>query len=242
MAAESQRWDIALRDEIPKHPEHRGSVAPIVEKGYLETLAHREEIAKVVHYDPDGRVLSVEDPHLIFFLRNLDRRVFAREVGFTHIDIEHPYDFALSFAGEDRAFASRLHNHLEDLGFVVFYDFNEQHRIIARDLEAFLGPIYESGATLVVAILGPQYGERRWTRFESEQFMQRFDGGRVIPVWSSKATTPTPFDRAANIGALRYDPDVRRPARWTAWDEIRNWDNRQPVTREKRIQAVGRPA
>lgn len=206
--AESQRWDIALRDEVPKHPEHRGSVGQIVEKGYLESLAQREEIAKIVHYEPVGRVLSVEDPHLIFFLRNLDWRDFAREVGFTHIDIEHPYDFALSFAGEDRPFASRLAYHLEDLGFVVFYDFNEQHRIVARDLEAFLGPIYESGATLVVAILGPQYGERRWTRFESQQFKERFDLGRVVPIWSSKVTAPSPFDRASNVGGLRYDPDA----------------------------------
>ena len=203
--AESQRWDISLRDELPKHPEHRGSVGQIVDKGYLAALAAHEDISRILHYDPVGRVLSVEDPHLIFYLRNLDWRTFSRDAGFTHIEIEHPYDFALSFAGEDRPFAERLAFHLEDAGFVVFYDFNEQHRIVARDLEQFLGPIYESGATLVVAILGSQYGERRWTRFESDQFKTRFEAGRVIPIWSTVAP-PSAFDRTRDIGALRYDP------------------------------------
>jgi hypothetical protein len=203
--AESARWDIALRDEIPKHPEHRGSVGQIVEKGYLASLVASDDIAKIVHFDTVGRVLSIEDPHLIFYLRNLDWRNFAQEVGFTAVEIDDPYDFALSFAGEDRAFAERLAVHLEDLGFVVFYDLNEQHRIVARDLEAFLGPIYESKATLVLAVLGPQYGDRRWTRFESEQFRQRFDEGRVIPVWSTQAP-PTAFDRTRDIGGLQYDP------------------------------------
>lgn len=203
--AESQRWDIALRDEIPKHPEHRASVSQIVEKGYLSALVASEDIAKIVHYDDSGRVLSVEDPHLIFYLRNLDWRAFAKDIGFTNIEMEAPYDFALSFAGEDRSFAERLVVHLEDLGFVVFYDLNEQHRIVARDLEEFLRPIYESGATLVIAVLGPQYGERRWTRFESDQFKDKFSLGHVIPIWSTSAP-PSAFDRTRDIGGLRYDP------------------------------------
>lgn len=202
--AESAQWSISLRDEIPKHPEHRGSVGQIVEKGYLSALSAREDIAKIVHYERNGRVLSVEDPHLIFYLRNLDWRSFAKDVGFTNVDIADPYDFALSFAGEDRPFAERLAFHLEDLGLVVFYDFNEQHRIVARNLEEFLGPIYESGATLVIAILGPQYGERRWTRFESDRFKEHFNLGRVIPIWSA-AAPPTAFDKTRAIGGLSYD-------------------------------------
>ena len=157
----------------------------------------------------------MEDPHLIFYLRNLDWQAFAREVGFTHVQIEHPYDFALSFAGEDRPFAQRLAFHLEDLGFVVFYDFNEQHRIVARDLEEFLGPIYESGAGLVVAILGPQYGERRWTRFESDQFKERFAEGRVIPVWSTKA----PPDRRDVVRRISVGSATTPTGTWTTRHE-----------------------
>ena len=88
----------------------------------------------------------------------------------------------------------------------MFYDQAEQHRILARDLEEFLGPIYASGATYVIAILGRQYGQRRWTRFESDAFKDRFGDHRVIPIWASDAL-PTAFDTTAGIGGEVFDPD-----------------------------------
>jgi hypothetical protein len=203
--AESQRWDIALPDELPKHPEHRASVGQVVDKGYLANLASDDKIAEIIHYDSDGRVLSVEDPHLIFYLRNLDWQRFARDAGFTNVEIEHVYDFALSFAGEDRPFADALSAQVEDIGFVVFYDLNEQHRILGVNVEEFLAPIYRSEARFVVAVLGPEYGERRWTRFESDNFKARFDSGQVIPVWA-RGARPSAFDETRDIGYLSYDP------------------------------------
>ncbi len=204
--AESQAWAISVSDELPRHPEHRGSVGQIVEKHYLKNLVGQDDIASLLHFDDDSKILAVEDPHLIYYLRNVDWNAFAREVGFTNIEFEHPYDFALSFGSEDRPFAERLAYHLEDLGFVVFYDLNEQHRIVARDLGEFLGPIYKSGAKMVIAILGPQYGERRWTRFESDQFKSKFGQDRVIPIWSHNAR-PTAFDTTRDIGGFVYDSD-----------------------------------
>jgi YD repeat-containing protein len=60
--AESDRWDIVLREEIARHPEHRRSVGQVVDKGWLAGHAAADDIAEVLHYDPDGNVLSVEDP------------------------------------------------------------------------------------------------------------------------------------------------------------------------------------
>ena len=48
----------------------------------------------------------------------------------------------------------------------VFYDQNEQHRILAEDVEEYLAPIYASDALLVVCILGPEYPKRIWTKFQ----------------------------------------------------------------------------
>lgn len=142
----------------------------------------------------------------MFYLRNLDWSDFVRRTGFTRVDVTEEYDFALSFAGEDRPFAQRLYDHLAELGFSVFYDQAEQHRILAEDLEEFLGPIYKSGASYVIAILGRQYGQRRWTRFESGQFTGLFGERRVIPIWASDAI-PSAFDMTSGIGGARFDPD-----------------------------------
>jgi hypothetical protein len=83
---------------------------------------------------------------------------------------------------------------------------SEQHRILAEDLEEFLGPIYAKNASHVIAVLGPEYGKKRWTIFKSKQFEVRFGQNKVIPVWSTKAM-PTAFDTTAGIGGVTFDPD-----------------------------------
>jgi hypothetical protein len=212
--AESQRWDITVRDEVARHPQHRGSVGQVVDKGYLATHAGTDEIAAIIHYEPEMRVLSVEDPHLVFYLRNLDWSEFARDCGFANLDLEHEYDFALSFAGEDRAIAKALYDQLDDDDYVVFYDENEMHRILGKNLEEFLGPIYATRCRFVIAVLGPKYGEKRWAVYESEQFEERFGEGRVIPIWNRDAG-PSAFDETRDIGYLQFDPtaDPRDEAR-----------------------------
>lgn len=203
---DAETWAISLSEELAHHPNEKASVSQVVEKGFLAKLTSTEDIAKIIHYDPATRVLSVEDPQLVFYLRNLDWPNFVRRTGFTRVDVTQDYDFALSFAGEDRQFAQRLYDYLTEDGFSVFYDHAEQHRILAEDLEEFLGPIYRSGASYIIAILGRQYGQRRWTRFESEQFKELFGEHRVIPIWATDAV-PSAFDMTSGIGGARFDPD-----------------------------------
>lgn len=203
---DADTWAISLPEEMVQHPAEKASVSQVVEKGWLGKLTASEDIAKLIHFDPTTQVLSVEDPQLVFYLRNLDWPEFVRRTGFTRVDTTEEYDFALSFAGEDRPFAERLYDHLSELGYGVFYDHAEQHRILAEDLEKFLGPIYRTNASYVIAILGRQYGQRRWTRFESDQFKDRFGEHTVIPIWA-KGAMPTAFDLTADVGGTTFDPD-----------------------------------
>ena len=43
----------------------------MVQKGWLAKLTAIDEISKIVHDDETTKVLSVEDPQLVFYLRNL---------------------------------------------------------------------------------------------------------------------------------------------------------------------------
>ena len=140
----------------------------------------------------------------MFYLRNLDWQSFPRALGFENVELEHEYDFALSFAGEDRPLADALNELLDADDYVVFYDLNERARIVGEDVEAFLAPIYASDSRFVIAVLGRRYGEKRWTIFESEQFKERFDEGHVIPIWDKDAL-PSRFDATRNIGYLTFD-------------------------------------
>jgi hypothetical protein len=79
--AESEDWSLSTRDAIREHPQLRGSVGQIVEKGYLEQLiSGNTELDATVNFD--GKQLTIEDPQYIFYLRNLPWRRFAEELGF----------------------------------------------------------------------------------------------------------------------------------------------------------------
>lgn len=203
--AEADDWSIVLSHELSKHPEHRTSAGQVVEKGYLrEFLLSEPEFSRILDYQPTTAVLAIEDPQFVFFLRNIAWTDFARRVGYLNVQFERKYDFALSFAGEDRPVAKRLFELLAEQELSVFYDHNEQYRILAENVEDYLGPIYSSEATYVVCLLGPNYSKRIWTAFESDKFRSKFGKG-VIPIWFTNVSRGI-FDESTRVGGIEFDP------------------------------------
>lgn len=209
--AKSDDWTLSVSRAVRDNPSLSGSITQIVEKGYLHDLVRADDdIAAVLHFDPKSRDLTVEDPQFVYFLRNISWSSFAADAGFLTMEFPSRYDFALSFAGADRSTAEALFGSLEEREFETFYDRNEQHRILAEDVEDYLRPIYQSDAEYVVVLLGPEYPKRVWTRFESQQFKDRFKSGAVIPVWFANAP-PGVFDESTRVGGITFDPsgDIR---------------------------------
>jgi hypothetical protein len=201
--SQSKNWSINTRREADRHPEQRGSVSQVVTKGFLKDLIEAStDIQRVLHFD--GNTLVAQDPQFIFYIRNLSWPALAEEVGFLSMEFPSRYDFALSFAGADREIAQALFFYLQEQELEVFYDLNEQHRILAADVEEYLAPIYSSDAQLVVCILGPDYPKRIWTKFESAQFKQRFKAGQVIPIVLDTVELGV-FDEATKVGYVSWD-------------------------------------
>lgn len=204
--AEEGEWTLDLRSAMRRHREMSGSVGQVVTKGYLaDLLASDDDIAAVLHYDADSELLTVEDPLFVFYIRNMPWARFARECGFISVEFKHRYDFALSFAGQRRHVAEALHVALMEYDVEVFYDRNEQHRILAENVEEYLLPIYQSEARFVVPLLSAEYPERVWARIESDAFRERFGDNAVIPVWFSDAP-PGMFDESRKYGGVAFDP------------------------------------
>lgn len=203
--AVSNSWTLDLREAIRNNPGLRGSVGQVVEKGFLHDLVeNNEDVRSVLHYDDFSKQLTVEDPQYLFFLRGIPWRKFAYDVGFISVEFDRRYDFALSFAGSDRDVAEALFEALAASEVEVFYDKNEQHRILAEDVEEYLRPIYQSEAQFVIVLLGPDYPKRIWTKIESDAFKERLSEGSVIPVWFSNAP-PAMFDATRERGGLDFD-------------------------------------
>lgn len=203
--SQSKSWSINAEREADRHPEQRGSVSQVVTKGFLKDLVDSSaDIQRVLYFDSVSGTLVVQDPQFVFYVRNLSWPQFADEVGFVSLEFPSRYDFALSFAGADRDIAEALFFALQEHELEVFYDRNEQHRILAADVEEYLAPIYSSDAQLVICILGPDYPKRVWTKFESDQFKQRFKTGEVVPIVLSTAPLGV-FDSAAAVGHIAWD-------------------------------------
>lgn len=200
--ASGKEWSLNIGDIIRQKPEHRGSVGQIVDKGFLaDHILKNPSLQDVIHFDQQTKELSVEDPKFFFYLRNLLWSKFCQKIGYRSVDFNSQYDYALSFAGADRDIAEMLFEYLSEHEIAVFYDKNEQHRILAENVEDYLAPIYRSEASFVIVLLGKEYPKRIWTKFESEQFKERFGEKAVIPVWLSDVQ-PGMFDETTRIGGV----------------------------------------
>ena len=203
--SDSDDWAINLGQAITQHPEQRGSVGVILDKGYLRSFMDGNvRFSEVLHFDASTLIISAEDPKFVYFLRNLSWGKFAKDVGFLAMEFRSKYDFALSFAAPERGLAEKVFKKLEEREISVFYDKNEEHRILASNIEEYLGPIYRSEASFVIVFLGPEYPKRIWTKFESDQFKHRFGEKRVIPIWFSDAP-PGIFDETSRVGGFNFD-------------------------------------
>jgi hypothetical protein len=204
--AEGTEWSLDLREEMNRHSEMKGSVGQVLDKGYLEALLEEKSdlFEPYFHYEPTTSILSIEDPKLIFYLKNLVWRAFTRRAGFRADYFTSKYDFALSFAGADRPIAERLSQLLKEREVEVFYDWDLQSLILGKDLEDYLGPIYRSEARYVVPLLSTNYPHRLWTKFESDQFKDRFGTNSVFPI-NFRDVASGFFTDDQKYGALKFD-------------------------------------
>ena len=203
---ESNEWTCSIDQLLASNPDIRGSLGQVVDKGHLrDFLNENADLRDLFHYDSVTRVLAVEDPKVMYFLRNLLWSKFVKEVGFISIEYRSKYDFALSFAGENRGVAVALKEALLDAGLQVFYDKDEKHHILAQDVEQYLAPIYRSEARFIVVLLSKEYPRKIWTKFESENFKERFGENSIIPIWFDDAP-PGMFDATVRIGGMSFDP------------------------------------
>jgi hypothetical protein len=206
--SQSKNWSINAGREADRHPEQRGSVNQVISQHYLRDLIRSSpDIERVLHFDEVSSILVAQDPQFIFYIRNISWPTLAEEVGFVSMEFPSRYDFALSFAGIDRNIAEAIFHALEEDEMEVFYDRNEQHRILAEDVEEYLAPIYSSDAQLVVCIIGPDYPKRLWAKFESTQFRQRFKSGGVVPIVLD--TVPLGmFDLVSQVGHISWKTEA----------------------------------
>lgn len=140
-------------------------------------------------------------------------------MGYKTQDFKGVWDFALSFAGEQRGIAKKLSDLISEREVSVFYDYNDQHLILAENLEDYLAPIYRSEASYVIVLLSKEYPRKIWTKFESDNFKTRFGENAVIPITFSDAPAGF-FSAVSETGGLYLHVDGDVEAQLNQFAEI----------------------
>jgi 5-methylcytosine-specific restriction endonuclease McrA len=98
----------------------------------------------------------------------------------------YKYEVAISFAGEDRAFAEAVAKGLRDAGVEIFYDNFYAADLWGKDLSVELRQVYHESSEFCIMILSQHYVDKMWTSFERQQAIERLIRGNgkeyVLPV------------------------------------------------------------
>ncbi len=98
------------------------------------------------------------------------------------------YDFAFSFAGEDRNTVEKIKEVLLDKGYSVFYDNDFNYELVGKDLYRYLRTIYRDKCRYVVCFISDHYIKKVWTTLEMTAIKERllstfFASDFLIPVF-----------------------------------------------------------
>lgn len=107
-----------------------------------------------------------------YLSRDMVRR-FTQLVEPTTGDRSNRYDFTLSLAGEDRAYADALAAILNREGARGFYDKYEEADLLGKDLYQHLQSVYRDSAKFCVIFLSENYARKLWTQHELKQAQAR---------------------------------------------------------------------
>ncbi len=205
--AECDEGAIQMSDICLRHPQYKASINQIADRGYISLLISKHKaIGDILYYETNSKLLAVENPKFVFYLKHLDWDQFAKEMGGKLEECKTKYDFAISFAGERREYAKIIYNQLIDNEFSVFYDkdLDISADILGRDLDKYFGPIYEVDATYIIALIDNIYSQKIWPVFEMSKYKKRFKEGSVIPILFEDFH-PSLVDPLYNKGCMSID-------------------------------------
>ena len=119
------------------------------------------------------------------------------------------YDVALSFAGEDRAYAEELANKLKERGLQVFYDNWNISSLWGENLYTFLGKTYRDNSLFCISIISKAYCKKKWTKHEMKFIHARELNGEVywLPLFLENIDIPELPETMGRVCSWEYDID-----------------------------------
>lgn len=174
---------VDLNELANSNEDIRGSINNIKESRLAILLRDKPNCSRHFYYNAETKNFAIEDPALFFFLKHLDWPRLRNDCGFRAPSRDVEYDFAVSFAGENRGLASEIAKQLSLLDAHVFYDEHFEANFLGRAWSAQFERIFGRDSRLVICLLDKHYRDKIWPTFERECFLPRVPDGDVIPVF-----------------------------------------------------------
>lgn len=168
----------------------RGSINNIKEKRLSILIESKPICDRYFYYNPETKHFAIEDPALFYYVRHLDWDALRRICGFRTGQRDYEFDFAMSFAGENRALAKLIAEQLETLDSSVFFDEFFETNYLGKAWHSQFQRVFGEQCRFVVCLLDRNYVEKIWPTFERESFTPRVGEGAVIPIFLDKTVVP----------------------------------------------------
>lgn len=171
-------------------PEVKGSINNIKEKRLSLLLESKPICERYFYYNAETKNFAIEDPALFYYIKHLDWERLRRECGFKHTDMDYEFDFAISFAGENRDLARVIVQQLEILDCSVFFDELYESNYLGKAWRKTFLDIFSKRSRLVVCLLDAHHANKIWPTFERECFEPRVVDEAVIPIFLDDTSFP----------------------------------------------------
>lgn len=208
---------VDLQTLAGSNPDVKGSINNIKEKRLAILLDSKPVCGRYFYYNPETKNFAIEDPALFYYLKHLDWEELRQECGFKHTDKDYEFDFAISFAGENRDIARHIAKQLEVMDCSVFFDELFENNYLGKAWGKTFEEIFRQRSRLVICLLDQHHREKIWPTFERECFTPRVADEAVIPIFLDDTIFQAiPKD----IVGIKFERDASRELEEQVTDDI----------------------
>ncbi|MGH9904787.1 MAG: TIR domain-containing protein, partial [Pyrinomonadaceae bacterium] len=144
---------VDLTELANANPDVRGSINNIKEKRLSTLIESKPVCEKYFYYNAATKHFAIEDPALFYYLKHLDWDDIRKVCGFRAGEKSYEFDFAISFAGENRPLAKLIAEQLEILDSSVFYDEFFEANYLGKAWHSKLKEVFAAQCRFIVCLL-----------------------------------------------------------------------------------------
>ncbi|TAG50202.1 MAG: TIR domain-containing protein [Betaproteobacteria bacterium] len=174
---------VDLTELANSNEEVRGSINNIKETRLNLLIESKPNCERHFYYNAETKLFAIEDPALFYYLKHLNWEDIRKACGFRTGQKDYEFDFAISFAGENRELARSIATQLEELDCSVFFDEFFETNYLGKAWHKSFMQIFGAQSRFVVCLLDTHYVEKIWPTFERESFAPRVSEESVFPVF-----------------------------------------------------------